>query len=44
MGEKLATASPNASLARLTDAGHQVDLAKISERIWQAWVTSLPED
>lgn len=44
MGEQLAAASPNASLARLTDAGYQIDLEKIFKRIWQAWETGLPED
>lgn len=42
-GEELADASPTATLVRLTGAGHQVDLAMISERIWQAWKTGLPE-
>ena len=42
-GEELADASPNATLVRLTGAGHQVDLARISERIWQAWEAGLPE-
>lgn len=44
MGKQLATASPNVTLARLTNAGHQVDLAKFSEPTGQAWETGLPED
>ena len=44
MREQLATASTNATLVRLTNAGNQVNLAKISKRIWQAWETCLAED
>ena len=41
-GEELAEAAPNVTLVRLTGAGHQVDLAKIADRIWQAWGNGLP--
>jgi pimeloyl-ACP methyl ester carboxylesterase len=42
-GEELAEAASYATLVRLTGAGHQVDLAKIADRIWQAWENGLPE-
>ncbi|MCH2486895.1 MAG: alpha/beta hydrolase [Erythrobacter sp.] len=41
-GEELAAAAPNATLVRLTGAGHQVDLARIADRIWQIWENGLP--
>ena len=36
-GEELAQASPNATLVRLTGAGHQIDLAEIADRLWEKW-------
>lgn len=42
-GEELAQAAPNATLVRLTGASHQVDLARIAGRIWQAWENGPPE-
>ncbi|MEC7819715.1 MAG: alpha/beta hydrolase [Pseudomonadota bacterium] len=36
-GEELAKAAPNATLVRLTGAGHEVDLAQIADRLWEVW-------
>lgn len=41
--EELAAAAPNATLVRLGGAGHQVDLAQLSDRLWRAWETGGPK-